>query len=297
MIVGFGENSVDFVYRLPGYPQPGAATSKARIERRDVRAGGQVATTLATCAALGRPTRYVGTFGDDANGDVVREELAARGVDVHAARIRHAPNRYAVILMDSASGERVVLWDRDPRLAIQPHEVRREWLDDALLVHLDATDEAAAIELVRLATAAGLPVTCDIDAVTPQTRQLLQAVTIPILAEHVPAALTGEQDLTRALRMLRAQHPGTLVVTLGARGSAMLDDDRFYLVPGFAVDVIDTTGAGDIFRGAFIHALLRGDGPDEILRFANAAAAVGCTKEGAIGGVPTLEEIDALLSA
>jgi sugar/nucleoside kinase (ribokinase family) len=69
------------------------------------------------------------------------------------------------------------------------------------------------------------------------------------------------------------------------------DDDRFVHVPAYAVDVVDTTGAGDVFRGAVIYAMLRGDAPEELLRFANAAAAVSCTREGAMGGVPTLEEV------
>jgi sugar/nucleoside kinase (ribokinase family) len=69
-----------------------------------------------------------------------------------------------------------------------------------------------------------------------------------------------------------------------------------YVAPALAVDVVDTTGAGDVWRGAFIDALLRGDGPMEMLRFANAAAAVACTKHGAIGGVPGPAEIRELLA-
>jgi sugar/nucleoside kinase (ribokinase family) len=67
-------------------------------------------------------------------------------------------------------------------------------------------------------------------------------------------------------------------------------------VPGHDVPVVDSTGAGDVFRGACIHALLRGDSPEDMLRFANAAAAVSCTKEGAMDSVPHLDEIAALLA-
>lgn len=295
MIVGFGENSVDIVYRLPRYPQPGTMTSKVAIEQRDVRPGGQVATTLATCASFGLPTRYLGAFGNDEHGVIIRDALRQRGVDVTFAVQREASNRYAVILIDG-SEERLILWQRDARLAVSPTDVRREWIAGATFVHVDATDVDAAIALARMARQAGLDVTCDIDEVRPQTKSLLDAVSIPILAEHVPAALTGESDAERALRTLRHHHPGRLVVTLGPRGSAMLDGDRYLPVPGFAVDVVDTTGAGDVFRGAFIGALLRGAEPEAILRFANAAAAVSCTKEGAMSGVPALAEVDALLA-
>src|SRR5262249_50599907 len=94
----------------------------------------------------------------------------------------------------------------------------------------------------------------------------------------------------RALRKLRLRHSGMLCVTLGAQGAVLLDGDRFHHQPAFQVDAVDTTGAGDVFRGAFIAALLRGEKPEEMMRFANAAAGVSCTKLGAINGVPTVEE-------
>jgi sulfofructose kinase len=296
LIVGFGENSVDIVLRLPRYPQPGTATSKVAIERRDVRAGGQVATTLATCAAFGLPTRYLGTFGTDADAAIVRNELRRRGVDVSLALEREAPNRYAVILVDASHGERVVLWQRDARLLVTASDVRPEWIDGATLVHVDASDEDAAVAVAQRARHSGLDVTCDIDRVTPRTRALLAAVTIPILAEHVPAALTGEADTERALRALRLTHPGRIVVTLGSGGAAMLDGDNYVHAAAYAVEVVDSTGAGDVFRGAFIHALQRGDTPEDMLRFANAAAAVSCTRDGAIDGIPSVSEVEELLS-
>jgi sugar/nucleoside kinase (ribokinase family) len=304
MIVGFGENSVDIVYRLPQYPQPGTSTSKVAIDRRDVRPGGQVATTLATCAALGLSTRYVGAFGNDEHGTIIRAELRRCGIDLSQALVREAANRYAVILVDGSQdpagaasrGERVVLWHRDSRLAIVPADVRREWIGGATLVHVDETDLDAAVALARLARQAGLDVTCDIDQVTPDTMSLLDAVSIPILAEHVPAALTGESNSERALRALRHHHSGRLVVTLGHQGAAMLDGDRYLHASGLAVDVVDSTGAGDVFRGAFIFSSSRGDAPDQTLRFANAAAALACTKEGAMQSVPTSAEVERVLA-
>ena len=256
-----------------------------------------MATTLATCMRLGMSTRYIGTFGDDANGQLIRRELEQRGIDVTSTLVRRAPNRHAVILIDATHGERVVLWQRDDRLTLSPRDVCPEWLDGAALVHVDATDEKAAIVLAHMARDRGLPVTCDIDRMTPRTSSLLEAVSIPILAEHLPLEITGHSEPESALRRLRRWHSGPLVVTLGERGAAMLDSDRYIHVPAFPVRVVDSTGAGDVFRGAFIHALLRGDSPEDLLRFANAAAAVSCTKEGAMESTPALEEVQELLQS
>ena len=119
----------------------------------------------------------------------------------------------------------------------------------------------AAVAAARAGRAAGVPVTTDIEAVKPGTLDLLDAVTVPIFAEQVPHALTGEPDIETALRRLRQRHDGLLCVTLGPQGAAVLAGDRFIHQPGFRVDAIDTTGAGDVFRAGFIYALLRGDAP------------------------------------
>jgi sugar/nucleoside kinase (ribokinase family) len=104
-------------------------------------------------------------------------------------------------------------------------------------------------------------------------------------------ALTGEATLATALRALRRPHHVMVVVTRGPRGAMMLAGDDVLDEPGIAVQTVDTTGAGDIFRGALISALLDGSSPQEILRFANTAAAISCTKVGAMASVPSLAEI------
>ena len=165
-------------------------------------------------------------------------------------------------------------------------------LAGARVLHVDNVDEDVAIAAARLARAAGMIVTTDIDQVSEQTPHLIAAATFPVLAEHVPHALTGEADPQRALRALRRQHEGMLCVTLGARGSMLLVGEELFEAPAFQVEPVDTTGAGDVFRGALIYSLLRGDPPGVMLRFANAAAALSCTRDGAMAGVPNLQEID-----
>lgn len=290
-VVGFGENSLDFVYRVQRLPRPG---QKVRATSCATRPGGQVATAMAACAALGARSRYVGTFGSDEGGTTVRTALLARGVDLQHALRREASNRYAVILVDEGSGERAILWDRDSRLAIEPGQVRSEWVEGARLVHVDASDEQASIALARMASP-GAIVTCDVDTVTPLTGELFEAVTDPVFAEGVPSALTGEADHEKALRQLRNRHPGRLVVTLGSGGAMMLERDVLVREPAFRIDVVDTTGAGDVFRAGFICGLLRGLSGRPLLRFANAAAALSCTRAGAIDSVPSVGEVEQLL--
>ncbi|HXG56105.1 MAG TPA: PfkB family carbohydrate kinase [Vicinamibacterales bacterium] len=295
-VIGVGANSVDYVNRLPAYPEAQGPFSKMRIREQAVCCGGQTATALAACARLGLRTRYVGATGTDGNGKRIREEMARREIDATDGVVRDVPNQFAIILVDDQSGERIVLWDRDERLRLRPREIVRESLAAARLVHVDDVDQPAAIMAARFGRELGLPVTSDIDRITELTAELIAAVTIPIFAEHVPSGLTGVSDVEDALRRIRTSHDGLLIVTLGAKGSIALDGDRIIRAPGFAVTAVDTTGAGDVFRGGFIFALLRGWDTEESLRFANAAAAISCTRLGAMEGVPTLAEVEALMT-
>ena len=293
-VIGIGENSVDLVYRVPELPGAGG---KVRVTTCRRLLGGQVATTLSTCAAFGLRTRYVGTFGNDEHARLIRSELEQRGVDTTDSIVRYAPNRHAVILVDERTGERSVAWQRDPSLVLRREDLQAARLTGGRLLHVDNVDEDAAIEAARQAHAAGMTVTTDVDRVTERTPELIAAASFPIMAEHVPQALTGESDPQRALRALRQRHDGMLCVTLGVRGSMLLVGNRLYDAPAFRVEPVDTTGAGDVFRGALIYSLLRGDSPERMLRFANAAAALSCTREGAIGGIPNLAEVNQFVAA
>jgi sulfofructose kinase len=293
-VVGVGENSIDHVLRVPRLPSlPEAA--KLQIRSSTHEPGGQVVTTLCTCVAMGLRASYIGAFGSDEDGERLRRTLAARGLDLGDSVVRPVPNRSAVILVDERTGDRAVLGHRDAALALAPEMLPRSTLAHARVVHVDGVDEAASIEAARLAREAGAQVTCDLESVGARTGELLRELTVPILAQGLPEAITGEADAERALRRLDAPHARLRCVTMGAQGALLLDGDRAHRAAPPRVDVVDTTGAGDVFRGGFIAALLRGDPPDAILRFANAAAALSCTRAGALGGVPTREAVERLL--
>jgi sugar/nucleoside kinase (ribokinase family) len=295
-VLAVGANSVDYVYRIPAPPQIHGPRAKMRIGRHLISCGGQATTMLATVAAMGLKGKYVGVTGNDDNGERIRRELTLLGLDIEHVIVRDVPNPHAVILVDDSSGERMVLWDRDDGLSMRPDEYPVDLVASARIVHVDDTDQAVSIEVARAARRAGVPVTSDIDRLTNLTEELVAAVSLPMFAEHVPAALTGESDPERALRKLRRTHDGMLCVTLGPRGAMLLVGDTLYAERAPVIDAVDTTGAGDVFRGAFAYAWLKGDPPDEILRFANAAAAKSCTRIGAIKGVPTLNEALSLLA-
>lgn len=295
-VIGVGTNSVDTVYTVPHLPERDGTWSKVPVSARTVRLGGQTATCLATCARFGLRAAYLGAFGNDEPARQMRDELTRRGIDLRFAAHRDVPNHYAAILVDERTGDRLVMWGRDAALSLSETEITADAMASARLVHVDDVDADAAVRSAHLARAAGVFVTSDLDRVNDRTPELVRAVSVPVFASHVPEALTGERDLERALRRLRREHEGLLCVTLGAEGAAALDGDRFVREPGFAVTALDTTGAGDVFRGALIYGLLNSWPVDRMLRFANAAAATSCTRAGALDGVPSLAEVQQRLA-
>jgi sugar/nucleoside kinase (ribokinase family) len=294
-VVGIGAGSVDYAYRVPFPPRFHGPGSKMRLAGHSVSCGGQVATAMVTCAAFGLKAAYAGALGADDNGRRLAETLVARGVDVSLTVRRQGGSQFAAILIDDRSGERVVLWDRPESLRLADADLPADALRRARAVLVDDVDARASLAAARMAREAGVPVVTDLDHLTPFTKQIVETASHPILSEHLPAALTGEADLERALRMMRDWNPGLLTVTVGERGAVALDGDRFLVVETFRVAAIDTTGAGDVFRGAFIDGLLRDLPTRDLLRFSNAAAALSCTKAGAMDGVPAPADVRRLL--
>lgn len=295
-VIGLGENSVDRVFIVPQLP---GASMKMRVNAPQRSCGGQVATCMAACSALGLRAAYVGAVGNDEDGRWVRQTLQDRGVDVtNLHTIDGATSRWATILVDASTGERAVLWDRDAALSLTADHIGTINLTGVSLVHVDDTDIASSIRLALAGRRAGLLVTTDIDAACDarDAMALLKLATHPVLSEHAVTALSGETDPASGLRALRRSCDGMLCVTLGARGAMALEKDTLVIVDAVPVTAIDTTGAGDVFRAALITALLDQRSLPDALKFANAAAALSCTKPGAIGGVPTRSELLAFMS-
>lgn len=296
-VVTLGLNSVDLVAVAATFPVP---NSKQRLDRFARLPGGQMATAAAACARLGWRARYIGCFGDDALGRLGRESLESEGVDISAAWTADgATNQFAVVLVDASNGDRTVLWDRHPLLAITADRVPAEAVTSGRLLIVDCHETAAATAAARDARAVGIPTLIDVEKVRPGIADLLNQIDVIIAAEAFPAAWTGDPVPERALRAMAMQTGAVAVVmTLGCDGSLTWCAGRIFRTPAFRVACADTTGAGDAFRAGFAAGWLRNPQAriEEIVEYANAVAALNCRGLGARGGLPTADEVDALLA-
>jgi sulfofructose kinase len=159
-IVGLGVNSVDTIIRLPRFP---TFDSKVEVLSSEILPGGQVATAVVACQRWGLRTRYIGKIGDDSAGRLQRSEFTREGVDARLIEVGACASQMAFILVDESTGERTILWRRDLRLDPRPKELRREWVSNARLLHVDGHPSAPAALAAAWAQQDGMIVTADID--------------------------------------------------------------------------------------------------------------------------------------
>jgi sugar/nucleoside kinase (ribokinase family) len=289
VVVGVGINATDTIIRLPRFP---TLDSKIEILSAQVKPGGQVASAMVACRRWGLRSRYVGKIGDDRAGKLQVKEMKREGVDAHWIVAKNSASQTAYILVDEPSGERTVLWKRDPKIALRPADLTRKWIAGAQVLLVDGHDTAAATRAARWAMQSKVEVVADVDNLYPGVKELLYFVNRPITSRDFPERLTGEDSLLKSLPSIHRDFKCRVIVsTLGRLGALAWDGVRFMLCPGFRVKTVDTTGAGDIFHGAFVYCLTQRFELKETLEFSCAAAAINCTALGARGKIGTLKEI------
>jgi sugar/nucleoside kinase (ribokinase family) len=295
-VVGVGLNATDTLLLVPHFP---AYAGKVPFEEEVVSPGGQVASALVACARLGLRAKYIGAVGDDERGRIQLRSLRETGIDIEHVYIRRdCPNQSAYIVVDRSTGERTVLWRRPGCLRLSPEDIPAAQIVRARLLHIDGHDTPAMAHAASIARRHAIPVTVDVDTIYDGFDRVLPNVDYLVASSEFPSNWTGLRDPFDALEALRNQFGMKVAaMTLGAHGSLARVDGKFVYSPAFVVNCVDTTGAGDVFHGAFCYAVLEGMAMPEALEFSNAMAALNCTALGARGGIRGIEEVRALMAA
>jgi sulfofructose kinase len=293
-VVGIGQNATDTLLLVPHFP---AYAGKAPFEEEVMSPGGQVASAMVACAHLGLRVKYIGSIGEDERGRIQIESLRDTGINLdHVQLRRNCPNQSAYIIVDRSTGERTVLWRRDACLRIDPSQIEPEQITCARMLHIDGHDTPAVARAAEIAHQHGIPVSVDVDTVYHGFERVLPNVDYMVASSEFPTAWTGERDPFVALETLQKEYDMKVAaMTLGAHGALARVDGRFVYSPAYVVNCIDTTGAGDVFHGAFCYAVLQGMPMRQILEFSNAMAALNCTALGARGGIRRMEDVRILM--
>jgi len=294
--VGFGLNAVDHLIVVPEYP---AFDTKVRFTEYEKSAGGQTASAMVALQRLGLKTAYAGRFGSDADGRFGLRAIESEGVNLNFAEtIDGAANQIAFIIIDSHSGERTIIWDRDERLSYRPDEAPVDLARSGRVLHIDAHDPPACTAMARAARDVGAIVTADIDNIYQGLPDLLPLIDVLITSAEFPHRLTGISNERAALAEIKARYGCAIAgTTLGARGALIYCDGEFIEEAAFSVPggCRDTTGAGDAFHAGFIYGLLSDEDLASCVKLGNAVAALKCRSLGGRAALPTVAELKEFL--
>ncbi len=293
-IVGIGVCTVDHLVKVPRLPKRNENMRALDYARQP---GGLASIALIAAARLGARAKIIARIGDDDNGAYISRALRDEGVDVSRLLIEPgSASQVSLILVDADSGDRSIITRPPTGAEISPAEIRREDIAGARVLFLDNISEAT-LRAARWAREAGMKVVLDPARPYAELKPLLQYVDVPIVPEAWARAWLPNQPPTAAAERLHAEGAELAIVTLGERGAVACWDGGPRAFPAYAVDVVDTTGAGDAYHGAFMAALLEDWDVPRMARFSAAVGAMNCRAIGGRSGLPSRAEVDAFMAA
>ncbi|EPZ3424920.1 sugar kinase [Salmonella enterica subsp. enterica serovar Muenster] len=288
-----GITVMDRIYYVEGLPTEGG---KYVAKRYTEVGGGPAATAAVAAAKLGAQVDFIGRVGDDDTGNSLLAELESLGVNTrYTRRYTQARSSQSAIMVD-AKGERIIVNYPSPDLLPDA-----DWLNDIDfsqwdVVLADVRWHDGAKQAFTLARQAGVMTVLDGD-ITPQDISELVALSDhAAFSEPGLARLMGMSEAIDALKKAQMLTNGHVYVTRGSEGCNWLEKAAVRHQPGFTVEVVDTTGAGDVFHGALAFGLASGYAIEEAVRFASGVAALKCTRPGGRAGIPDCEQTRSFLS-
>ncbi len=300
-IVGLGLATLDVLLRLKEMPVWEAEITRYKGFRLD--GGGPVGTAMVAAARLGARVGFVGTAGNDTAAQLKVQSFLENGVDLSRMVYRDAPDdQVFFVFVQAETGERVFAgYEGVGESALRAEELDPAYITSAQYLHLDGFHAEAALQAAKWAQEAGTCVVFDgqrTDGPVPEhVRQLVEYVDVLICGLGFAQALTGVPDAWEGREAVLEMGPRICVQTEGADGSYTVTRDEWFHTPAFEVDVVDTTGAGDVFHGAYIVGMLHNWDLRRIALFAAAVSAIKCTRLGGRGGIPRFEDVIAFLES
>ena len=300
VIIGVGHCCQDYLCTVEAYPPEDGSTHILSIDAS--QGGGAVATALVAASRLGAETHILCRLGDDETGSRIIEGFAAERVDTSlVTRVPGGRSSVSYVMVNPGTGSRTKFPYRDslPRLMLGETEQKAIAAADAL--HLDGTNYENALNAAIIARESGTLVSldgCSRQADNSLNLRLAAMADILIMNAVYPFRVSGLTDREDALRFMAGLGTARIVMmTAGADGVYALTADGVRHYPAFMVKAADTTGAGDVFHGAFLLCWLETENLEESVRFAQAASAIKCLKPGGRAGIPNRKQLEEFLAA
>jgi sulfofructose kinase len=288
-VVGLGQACVDYLGRVASFPHEDQKSELLEIHQA---CGGPASTAMVTLARLGVATSFIGSVSDDAFGIQIVEGLNQEKVDLSHLKITPGfTSQFAFIAINKETGARTIFWHRGSVPHLTPNEVDLSIFSKARILHLDGLMIEASIAAALQARKMGMTIVMDAGSMREGSTKLVSLVDILIASESFAKPLVGIDGHDAALKALYELGPKTVIITLGPKGSIGWDGRGIFFQNAFPIKALDTTGAGDVYHGAYIYGMLQKWSIPQCMRFASATAALNCRAIGARKGIPGLKEV------
>jgi sulfofructose kinase len=293
-VIGLGQACIDYLGRIPAYPRE---DGKVELTDLQTQCGGPASTALVTLSRLGIKTTFLGSISDDPFGIEIRKGLKKEKVDATFLRVSPGyTSQFAFIAITKKNGARTIFWDRGSVPHLTSNDVDLSPFSHARVFHTDGLMLEASIEAAKQAKGMGMTIVMDAGTLRQGYRELAPLVDVLIASQRFGEALVGSgEPREKALKALARWGPRDVIITLGTKGSIGWSDGNIISQDAFSVEVTDTTGAGDVYHGAYIYGLLQRWNMPECMRFASAASALKCMEIGGRKGIPSLEKVNEFL--
>jgi ribokinase len=287
-VFGLGQCSLDYLVEVETYPPSDA---KCEFRTMEAQGGGPVATALVALSRWGISSTFAGVIGDDDFGARIRASLEDEGIDLAGLRVRQGgASQFAFVVAEPGKGTRTVFWRRPTGQPLAAPEVDGDRLLRAEMLYTDGLMIEAALAGARLARRAGVQVVVDAGTLREGMTELARFSDVFLVSEPFARQLVGGDDPLAACRRLAALGPRLVGVTLGARGYVALEDGQLIEGAAHRVEVVDTTGCGDVFHAGVAYGLLEGWSTRKCLDFAAWVASRVATRLGGRNGIPRGED-------
>lgn len=287
-VVGLGVASLDLIGVIEAEPLIGA---KQQLTRWVEDGGGPAATAMVTVARLGGRALLATAVGTDPYGARIIAGLEREGVAIAGVQTLPGSSHVAFVLAEPGRDRRTIWWHNDRRV-LDAFVPDRAQITAARALLIDTHMPEAAATAARWMREAGGLVMIDAERVKDSTLHLLPLCDLLVVSERFGRESTGEDQPDAAAVALWRRYTRTALVTCGAGGCWCAHDGELFHTPALPVEPVDTTGCGDVFHGALLYALIRGDDLRRAIRFASITAALKTRALGGRAGIPSLDEVD-----
>jgi sugar/nucleoside kinase (ribokinase family) len=282
---GLGFCSFDYLCIVPHIP----LDEKVEVIKSLTQGGGPSATATVAAARLGASATFIGAIGDDDRGEAILKGFNKEGVNTdHIQKKTGRESPVAFCWIEKESGKRSIAWSKGNSMPLDPSWIDPELIASLKLLHLDGHNIDAAVKAALIAKKNGVIVSLDAGTIVPGIEKLVELSDICIASKPFSLKFTGEEDPMKAAHKLNDGNKLISAVTWGKNGVFSVVGKKGIIKKAFSVNVVDTTGAGDVFHGAFAYAVIHGWSMENALDFASATAALKCTMFGGRTGIPAI---------